>query len=81
MAFDAARLGALLDALELKQPKGEYYLTDVVAHARARGWACTAIEGPYEAGLGVNSQAQLADAEALLQQPPARARRWRRASR
>ena len=67
MAFDAARLGGLLDALEVKQPKGEYYLTDVVALARARGWACTAIEGPYEAGLGINSQAQLADAEALLQ--------------
>ena len=67
MAFDAARLGGLLDALEIKQPKAEYYLTDVVAHARARGWACTAIEGPYEAGLGVNSQAQLADAEAILQ--------------
>jgi bifunctional UDP-N-acetylglucosamine pyrophosphorylase/glucosamine-1-phosphate N-acetyltransferase len=67
MAFDAARLGPLLEALEIKQPKGEYYLTDVVAHARARGWACTAIEGPYEAGLGVNSQGQLAEAEAILQ--------------
>ncbi len=67
MAFDAARLVPLLDALEIKQPKGEYYLTDVVEHARARGWACTAIEGPYEAGLGINSQAQLADAEAILQ--------------
>jgi bifunctional UDP-N-acetylglucosamine pyrophosphorylase/glucosamine-1-phosphate N-acetyltransferase len=68
MAFDAARLGALLDALEVKQPKGEYYLTDVVEHARRRGWACSALEGPYEAGLGVNSQDQLAAAEALLQQ-------------
>jgi bifunctional UDP-N-acetylglucosamine pyrophosphorylase/glucosamine-1-phosphate N-acetyltransferase len=68
MAFDAARLGPLLGALEIKQPKGEYYLTDVVEHARARGWACTAIEGPYEAGLGINSQAQLAEAEAILQQ-------------
>jgi bifunctional UDP-N-acetylglucosamine pyrophosphorylase/glucosamine-1-phosphate N-acetyltransferase len=68
MAFDAARLGPLLDALEIKQPKGEYYLTDVVEHARARGWPCSALEGPYEAGLGVNSQAQLAAAEALLQQ-------------
>ncbi len=67
MAFDAARLGPLLDALELKRPKGEYYLTDVVEHARARGWACTAIEGPYEAGLGINSQGQLAEAEAILQ--------------
>ena len=67
MAFDAARLKPLLGALELKQPKGEYYLTDAVEHARARGWACTAIEGPYEAGLGINSQAQLAEAEAILQ--------------
>ena len=67
MAFDAARLMPLLDALEIKQPKGEYYLTDVVEHARARGWACTATEGPYEAGLGINSQAQLAEAEAILQ--------------
>jgi bifunctional UDP-N-acetylglucosamine pyrophosphorylase/glucosamine-1-phosphate N-acetyltransferase len=68
MAFDAARLGALLDALEVKQPKDEYYLTDVVEHARRRGWACAAPEGPYEAGLGVNSQDQLAATEALLQQ-------------
>jgi bifunctional UDP-N-acetylglucosamine pyrophosphorylase/glucosamine-1-phosphate N-acetyltransferase len=67
MAFDAARLRPLLDALEIKQPKGEYYLTDVVERARARGWACTSIEGPYEAGLGINSQTQLAEAEAILQ--------------
>jgi bifunctional UDP-N-acetylglucosamine pyrophosphorylase/glucosamine-1-phosphate N-acetyltransferase len=68
MAFDGVRLLPLLDALEVKQPKGEYYLTDVVEHARARGWACTAIEGPYEAGLGINSQVQLAEAAAILQQ-------------
>jgi bifunctional UDP-N-acetylglucosamine pyrophosphorylase/glucosamine-1-phosphate N-acetyltransferase len=74
MAFDAARLMPLLDALEVKQPKGEYYLTDVVEHAGAHGWTCTAIEGPFEAGLGINSQAQLAEAEAILQ------RRLRRAA-
>jgi len=68
MAMDAARLGALLDSLELKQPKGEYYLTDIVEHARARGWACTAIEGPWQEGHGVNSQSQLAEAEAAVQQ-------------
>ena len=28
----------------------------------ARGWSCVAIEGPAEEGLGVNSQAQLAEA-------------------
>ena len=67
MAMDASRLGALLDSLELKQPKGEYYLTDIVEHARARGWACTAIEGPWEEGHGVNAQIQLAEAEAVVQ--------------
>jgi bifunctional UDP-N-acetylglucosamine pyrophosphorylase/glucosamine-1-phosphate N-acetyltransferase len=67
MAVDAARLGPLLDALEVKQPKGEYYLTDIVEHARARGWACTAIEGPWEEGHGVNAQVQLAEAEAVIQ--------------
>ena len=33
MAFDAARLPALLDALPLHPDKGEYYLTDTVALA------------------------------------------------
>ena len=67
MAMDAARLGTLLDSLELKQPKGEYYLTDIVEHAHARGWPCTAIEGPWEEGHGVNAQNQLAEAEAVVQ--------------
>lgn len=67
MVMDAARLGALLDRLELKQPKGEYYLTDIVEHAREKGWPCTAIEGPWEEGHGVNSQSQLAEAEAVVQ--------------
>jgi bifunctional UDP-N-acetylglucosamine pyrophosphorylase/glucosamine-1-phosphate N-acetyltransferase len=68
MAFDAARLGALLDALELRTPKNEYYLTDAVEHARARGWSCTAVEMPWLEALGINSQAQLADAERVLQE-------------
>jgi bifunctional UDP-N-acetylglucosamine pyrophosphorylase/glucosamine-1-phosphate N-acetyltransferase len=67
MAIDAARLDPLLDSLEIKQPKGEYYLTDIVEHARARGWPCAAVEGPWEEGLGVNSQIQLAEAEAIMQ--------------
>lgn len=67
MAMDASRLATLLGGLELKQPKGEYYLTDIVAHARAKGWTCSAIEGPWEEGHGVNSQSQLAEAEAVVQ--------------
>ncbi|MGH6895795.1 MAG: bifunctional UDP-N-acetylglucosamine diphosphorylase/glucosamine-1-phosphate N-acetyltransferase GlmU [Geminicoccaceae bacterium] len=67
MALDAARAGTLLDALELRAAKNEYYLTDVVEQARARGWPCTALELPWLEALGINSQAQLADAEAVLQ--------------
>jgi bifunctional UDP-N-acetylglucosamine pyrophosphorylase / glucosamine-1-phosphate N-acetyltransferase len=67
MALDAARIGPLLDALELREGKNEYYLTDIVMHARARGWPCVAVEGPWIEGIGINSQAQLAEAEALMQ--------------
>jgi bifunctional UDP-N-acetylglucosamine pyrophosphorylase/glucosamine-1-phosphate N-acetyltransferase len=67
MALDAAWLPALLEAVPLRPEKGEYYLTDIVALATARGWRACAIEGPWEEGVGVNSQAQLAQATALLQ--------------
>ncbi|MEM9443477.1 MAG: bifunctional UDP-N-acetylglucosamine diphosphorylase/glucosamine-1-phosphate N-acetyltransferase GlmU [Pseudomonadota bacterium] len=67
MAIDASRMGVLLDSLELKQPKGEYYLTDIVEHACERGWSCVAVEGPWEEGHGVNAQHQLAEAEAVVQ--------------
>jgi bifunctional UDP-N-acetylglucosamine pyrophosphorylase/glucosamine-1-phosphate N-acetyltransferase len=67
MAFDAARLAPLLDALELRTPKNEYYLTDAVEHARARGWPCVALEMPWLEAVGINSQAQLAEAEAVVQ--------------
>lgn len=68
MAFDAARLASLLDALPLRAEKGEYYLTDAVALAVARGWTCRAIEAPWIEGLGVNSQRQLAELEGLWQE-------------
>jgi bifunctional UDP-N-acetylglucosamine pyrophosphorylase / glucosamine-1-phosphate N-acetyltransferase len=67
MALAADRLAVLLDALPLREEKGEYYLTDLVEHARARGWPCSAIEGPWEDGIGINSQDQRAEAEAILQ--------------
>ncbi len=47
--------------------KGEYYLTDIVAVARARGLACRAIEAPADELMGVNSRAELAAAEAAMQ--------------
>jgi bifunctional UDP-N-acetylglucosamine pyrophosphorylase/glucosamine-1-phosphate N-acetyltransferase len=68
MAFDAARLGTLLAELPLHPAKGEYYLTDTVAAAVARGWSCVQVEGSSEEGLGVNSQAQLAQVREVVQE-------------
>ncbi len=67
MAFDAARLPELLDALPLREDRGEYYLTDAVAIACRLGWPCRAIEGAWQEGVGVNSQRQLVEAERLFQ--------------
>ena len=48
-------------------PKGEYYLTDCVALARAAGVRVAAVEAPAEELRGVNSRAELAEAEATVQ--------------
>ncbi|WP_159713676.1 bifunctional UDP-N-acetylglucosamine diphosphorylase/glucosamine-1-phosphate N-acetyltransferase GlmU [Geminicoccus flavidas] len=68
MAMDAARLPELLAAVPHRPDKNEYYLTDIVQLARERGWACVAVEGPWQDGVGVNSQRQLADAYGLFQE-------------
>lgn len=67
MAFDGARLGALLGRLGNANAKGEFYLTDTVALARAEGWSCAVVEADAEEVLGVNSRLDLAEAEAVLQ--------------
>ena len=66
-AIDARRLFTLLDGVGTDNAKGEYYLTDIVKIARARGLACRAIEAPADEMVGVNSRAELAAAEALMQ--------------
>ena len=47
--------------------KGEYYLTDVAALARAEGADVAAIEAPAEELAGINSRGELAAAEAVVQ--------------
>ncbi|HLJ19980.1 MAG TPA: NTP transferase domain-containing protein, partial [Stellaceae bacterium] len=68
IALDGRHARGLVDAIDNKNAKREYYLTDVVAIARQRGLTCRAIEAPAEETLGVNSRAELAVAEATLQQ-------------
>ena len=56
-----------LRAVRNDNAKGEFYLTDVVAQARAESARVTAIEAPAEELGGVNSRAELAAAEAVVQ--------------
>ncbi|GAB5387795.1 MAG: bifunctional UDP-N-acetylglucosamine diphosphorylase/glucosamine-1-phosphate N-acetyltransferase GlmU [Alphaproteobacteria bacterium] len=68
MAVDGGKLFGLLDKLDSDNAQGEFYLTDIIEHARADGLTCTTIEAPEEEGRGVNSRAEQAVAEAILQQ-------------
>lgn len=56
-----------LAAVGRDNAKGEYYLTDIVALARAEGQRVVAEEAPYAALRGINSRAELAAAEATAQ--------------
>ncbi|MGH6962617.1 MAG: NTP transferase domain-containing protein, partial [Dongiaceae bacterium] len=67
MAIDGRRLFGLLDRVGNRNAKAEYYLTDIVALARQDGAPCAIVEAPVAELIGVNSRADLAAAEALLQ--------------
>jgi len=67
MAVDSALLFELLDRLGTDNAKGEYYLTDIVAHARAAGRAAAVVEAAADELVGVNTRAELAAAEAVVQ--------------
>ena len=74
MVIEACHLTEFLDALDSDNAKREFYLTDVVGIARRKGLTCRAIELPAQELLGINTRAELAEAEALMQ------RRLRRAA-
>lgn len=67
MAIRGSLVWDFLEQIGNDNAQGEYYLTDVVAVARKLGYSCAVCEGDADEVLGVNSRAQLADAEAILQ--------------
>ena len=67
MAIDGKSLFGLLDRVGNANAKGEYYLTDIVGIARRDGAPCAVVEAPAAELIGVNSRAELAAAEAILQ--------------
>ena len=58
---------SLLDAVTPNNAQQEYYLTDVVEIANARGLRALTLEAREDEVMGVNDRAQLAAAEAALQ--------------
>lgn len=58
---------SLLEQIDDRNAKQEFYLTDAVASARARGLDAVVLEIEEDEVRGINTQGQLAEAEAVLQ--------------
>ena len=68
MGFGSGKtLAGLLARIGNENAKGEFYLTDAVALARADGLDTRMLSGEADEVLGVNSRAELAQAEAAMQ--------------
>jgi bifunctional UDP-N-acetylglucosamine pyrophosphorylase/glucosamine-1-phosphate N-acetyltransferase len=63
----AANMRRWLGQVTNQNAKGEYYLTDIVALARAEGHKIAALEAPFTECMGINARAELATAEAAFQ--------------
>ncbi len=68
MLFAAEKLWPLLDQLKDNNSKKEFYLTDCIALARKAGDICAVAEMPVDEVYTVNSRAEQAQAEKLMQQ-------------
>lgn len=57
----------MIDAVSNDNASGEYYLTDIVEIAQAKGLSATSVTCDESETLGVNSRVQLAQADAIYQ--------------
>jgi bifunctional UDP-N-acetylglucosamine pyrophosphorylase / glucosamine-1-phosphate N-acetyltransferase len=67
MAFDGHRALEILDRIGNANSKGEYYLVDAVAIVRDMGLEAVVIETNEDEVRGINTKAQLAEAEGVMQ--------------
>src|SRR4051812_1651291 len=67
MAFDGRRALQILDRIGNANSKGEYYLVDAVTIVRDMGLEAVVIETSENEVRGINTKAQLAEAEAVMQ--------------
>jgi bifunctional UDP-N-acetylglucosamine pyrophosphorylase/glucosamine-1-phosphate N-acetyltransferase len=68
MALDGKRALHILDKIDDANAKQEFYLTRAVAIARQMGLKAVAIDAEEDDVRGINTKAQLAETEAILQQ-------------
>jgi bifunctional UDP-N-acetylglucosamine pyrophosphorylase/glucosamine-1-phosphate N-acetyltransferase len=67
MAFDGRTALRIIEKIGNANSKGEYYLTDAVAIVRELGLTATVIETSEDEVRGINTKAQLAEAEQVMQ--------------
>jgi bifunctional UDP-N-acetylglucosamine pyrophosphorylase/glucosamine-1-phosphate N-acetyltransferase len=67
MAFDGRQALGILDKIGNANSKGEYYLVDAVAIVRDMGLEAVVIETNEDEVRGINTKAQLAEAESVMQ--------------
>ena len=67
MALDGRQALSLLERIENRNAKGEYYLTDAIAIARTMGLSASVVETSEDEVRGINTKAQLAEADAVMQ--------------
>ncbi|QYK39864.1 MAG: bifunctional UDP-N-acetylglucosamine diphosphorylase/glucosamine-1-phosphate N-acetyltransferase GlmU [Paracoccaceae bacterium] len=67
VACGAGLLGDLVSAVGNANAKGEYYLTDIVELARARGLSAGVVKCDESETLGINTRAELSVAEGIFQ--------------
>src|SRR6202795_2386432 len=67
MAFDGHKALGIIDKIGHANSKGEYYLPDAVGIVRDLGWEAVVIETSEDEVRGINTKAQLAEAEAVMQ--------------
>jgi bifunctional UDP-N-acetylglucosamine pyrophosphorylase/glucosamine-1-phosphate N-acetyltransferase len=67
MAFDGHQALCIIEKIGNANSKGEYYLTDAVAIVRELGLEAVVIETSEDEVRGINTKAQLAEAESVMQ--------------
>ncbi|MBR0693410.1 bifunctional UDP-N-acetylglucosamine diphosphorylase/glucosamine-1-phosphate N-acetyltransferase GlmU [Bradyrhizobium lablabi] len=67
MAFNGGKALQIIEKIGNANAKGEYYLTDAVTIVRELGLEAVVIETSEDEVRGINTKAQLAEAEAVMQ--------------